>query len=148
MTLLGRKKMKTVIQPTGWNPFESYIVGAALAAGVSGLVLRGKTSQAVMRELPNWVLHIWYIGLIVGAVLTLIGIHINFRFRLHAELTGVGILGGISAGYSSLIAVAGSSPFAYSVLITAAFSLACFVRTIQLIRILQKLAKVQEVMLP
>ena len=148
MALFNLRKMKTVIQPIGWNPFESYLLGAALAAGLSGIFARGETSQVILRELPLWVLYIWYLGLVAGAILGLIGVHVNTRWKLHLELTGVGILGGISTGYSILIAIVSNSPFAYSVIITAAFSLACFARTIQIVKVLRKLDKLQEVIAP
>lgn len=147
MSLFGIK-MKTIIQATSWNPFESYLLGAAFAAGLSGLFAKNETSQVVLDKLPIWVLYTWYLGLVIGAVLGLIGVHINVKLKLHLELTGIGILGGISAGYSVLIAIASNRPFAYSVFITLAFSLACFARTVQLIKTLRKLDKLQEVMAP
>lgn len=144
MSLFGYN-MKTVIQPPGWNPFQTFMLGASVAGGISGLFARNETSSAVAASIPYWILCIWYTGLMVGGILGLVGMFINFRLRVHVKIAGIGLLGGISLGYSLLIAGISGRPLAYPVIITFAFSLACITRTIQLIKILQTPSRSQEV---
>jgi hypothetical protein len=136
--------MKTVIQTTGWNPFQSYLLVATSASGITGLFFRNESSRVVSNVLPSWILYVWYTGLVLGSVLALIGTHINLKSKLQLEMAGVGILGSISTGYAIVLSFAGGR-LSYSVFLIVAFSAACLVRTWQIYRLLQKLNSMQEV---
>lgn len=137
--------MKAVILPPGWNPFQTFLMTAAVMGGISGLFARNETSQVAARILPYWILCIWYTGLVIGGILSLIGMFVNIKNRLLVKIAGISLLGGVGTGYTTLIGIAGGRYFTYTVLITAAFSLACIIRVIQLTKILHNPDKSQEV---
>lgn len=144
MNLLGRK-VKTVIQPPGWNPFQTFLMSAAVISGIFNLFSKGNNSQLLVRNLPLWIVYTWYAGITIGGTLALIGMHINFRQRLLVKIIGLSMLGSISSGYCVLVAIASGRPFSYPMLITAAFAAACIIRTTQLLKILRNPHKSQEV---
>lgn len=134
-----------MILPQGWNPFQTFLMSAAVLAGITGLFAKNESSQLVSRILPYWILSIWYSGLVIGGALALIGMFFSVKYRLLIKIAGISLLGGVGTGYTFIVAVAGHRPFAYPVLITGAFSLACIIRVIQLTKVLHNPDKSQEV---
>jgi hypothetical protein len=139
--------MKRVIQTSDWNPFQTYMLVASLVAGVFGVFFPRESSRVVSDAVPEWVLLLWYTGLIVGAVVALIGFHARIRFKIQIEMMGVSILTFVSLGYSTLISFVSGRPFSYSVLLTVFFCLACMARSIQLYKKIKDLNKGREVSL-
>lgn len=139
--------VRTVIQSSGWNPFQTYLLVASLLAGVSGLFFPNESSQAITRVVPYSVLVVWYIGLIVGSIATLIGSHFKLQARIQVEIMGLSLLTFVTFGYSTLISVISGRPFSYSILLTEFFCLACIAKLAQLLGKLKKLNQGSEVQL-
>lgn len=137
--------MKMFVQSPGWNPFQTVFMIAAVMAGGAGLFARTETSQAV-KVLPSIVLTVWYIGLFVGGLGALVGLHLNIPHRLTIKIASLGLLAGITWAYSlALIFAPGVKSFAYSIVVTIAFAAACTIRIFQLLKVIHNPEQSSEV---
>jgi hypothetical protein len=124
--------------PTRWNPVELFLLFWCGVAGVFGVFFPSLTSVVARETTPGLMLLVWYTGLTVGSAITLYGL-LRFKFRL--ATIGYCIVGPFSVGFSVTLMTGGTSPLAFSILLTLGFGLAGILRGIQLFSFLRRIER-------
>lgn len=136
--------MRALIVRTGNSPFEVWLLGAAVIAGVGGLVNPG-ASRAVARVLPDWQLYTWYSGLIVTAGIALLGVVLRSLLGLLLERAGLVLLAALTVIYAIAIVAAGGEPLTLSAALAASLGCACLARAWQIGKDLKRGEEVEQV---
>lgn len=116
----------------GRNPFQTWVVAAATITGIVALLPVTRSSGVVERYLPAWAVLPWYLGLVVGGALALLGTILPARNvprygrLLGIEQVGLTVLGALLLSYGAAIQVV--VPGVLSGLTTLALGVACAVR--------------------
>lgn len=122
----------------GRNPFELWIVGACAFTGALALLPINVPRESVVDRLLPELATMWYIGIGLAGLITLLGTLLPVRnvrqanLALFLEGTGLLILGGLLAGYG--LAVEFVSPRAPTGVLMIALSCASLARERQIRR--------------
>lgn len=111
----------TVERRVSRNPLAVYLLGFAALAGAIQLLIN-RDPKSVQETLSPWMQTAWSLSLIVGPIVTLIGIYWRKPY-LGMQLETLGLLGTATAALTYSVALASYSGTAgvFSICLTAAF---------------------------
>lgn len=131
----------TRVVHTSRSPFEVFLVGAFVLAGIAGLISPHHSSSAVSQLLPLWGQYIWYAGLLASGLLSSVGVFTNYVWSLYAERGGLTMLGGLCLAYTaSVIGFAGPIA-AFAGVLVFGLGIACFVRSRQITKDIRRVSE-------
>jgi hypothetical protein len=128
--LRSRKRAKYADPLTaGRHPFQTFLMVLGLASGVS--LLAAETDAASLEaQLPPLMVTIWYLSLIVGSGMTLLGAYWprSYDTALTLERAGLDLAGFSAMVYAGVMLVNVGVGALYPAAIVLAFGAACIVR--------------------
>jgi hypothetical protein len=128
--LRSRKRAKYADPLTaGRHPFQTFLMVLGLASGVS--LLAAETNSASLEaQLPSALVTGWYLALILGSAMTLLGAYWprSYDTALTMERAGLDISGFAAVVYAGVVVVNVGLAALYPVSIIVAFGAACIVR--------------------
>ncbi|AHH98345.1 hypothetical protein [Kutzneria albida] len=129
-----------VIVRSGRNPFEVFLLSAAVLSGGAGLLAQASWSPAVANTLPDGLVPVWYGGLVLGGVVSVVGVLLNGLVSLLVERVGLTLLGGFAVLYVSVVLVEAGWRGTLPALFVGAFAMACVGRFVTIGRDLKRAA--------
>lgn len=122
---------RSLILRSGSSPFEVLVMAACLISGVSGLFPHER--RGVIDQLAEGGAVAWYIGLIVGGAVVLVGLFLRLPTSLLVERVGLLLLGGLFVGYGiGIYLLLGYDVVRVGGVTTIACGVACGVRAWQI----------------
>lgn len=87
---------------------EAYLLTLCVMAGVGGII--NPTTTALNAVLPPWFLWIWYLGLVVGALIGLAGMWIHSPTGPLIERAGLRLLNGLGIAFACVVTYSAGLP--------------------------------------
>lgn len=123
---------------SGRQPFELVILAVCVLSGLSGLLVPGAQSPAIVAALGEWT-WAWYVGLTLGGAVPLVGVWLKMPTCLLIERVGMVWLSTLFLAYGVGIAFVADSRGVTAAAFTAGYGLAAAARVWQISRDLRKL---------
>lgn len=113
------------------DPRAVFILAISVFSGITALALRAGPGS-LEEVLPRWAVFTWGVLLVLGSVITLIGMAFQTIEGIITEQIG-SVIVGVTTGFYSAVAIAELGPGAIQTVgIILAWGVACFVRWAQL----------------
>jgi len=110
---------------SGRNPFEILLLVMCATVGVVGLCQPSATSNVVTSLLPTWEVIVWYAGLAIGGLVSLLGVFLSGVVSLLIERVGLIMLTCLTLTYSTAVIAQIGIKGILPALFPALFAVAC-----------------------